>query len=167
MSKRKKPSKRRSPAPTGAHKAFLGAVGHTLFGKKLQPYTPSRVVAAQAMGLLYPNIGPGGAVQLKKTGLYPGELQDILIVLWLCLREKPEEIEKARMDPIAAYGVAEKWGAKAGIIGLCDPANERFTEALLIFQLIMTEIGESKTKPVETGSRRGSHGDEEEDNPND
>jgi hypothetical protein len=150
--------------PGGAAKAFLASGGHLLFGKKLEPYTPSRVVAAQAMGLLYPNIGQGGLSQMKKTGLYPGELKDMLIVLWLCGLRTDAAVDAARLDPETAYFAAEKWGAKAGIVGLCDHANEKFMEALVIFQMIMNEIGDSKTVPATSPrSSSGADGDEEED----
>jgi hypothetical protein len=149
----------------GAHKAFLEAGGHLFLGEKLQPYTPSRVVAAQAMGLLYPKIGDAGAAQFKNTGMYAGELKDMIIVLWLCRLGKDDQVSAARMDPIAAYGVAEKWAGKAG---LCDTGSDVFNEGLLTFMLIMNEIGESKTRPAgKAGSRRGGSDDEEEPDPND
>jgi hypothetical protein len=124
--------------------------------ERLQPYTPSRIVAAQAMGLLYPKIGNDGLAQLKKTGLYPGELKDIIIVLWLCRLKTKEQVADARLDPIAAYEDAEKW---AGKIGLCDMTSDAFGYGLLVFQNIMNEIGESKTTPVTNGpleARRSS-----------
>lgn len=163
---KKKIPKRRSNAPTGAHKAFIEAGGHVFLGEKLQPYTPSRIVAAQAMGLLYPKIGNEGLAQLKKTGLYPGELKDIIIVLWLCRLKTKELVSEALMDPLAAYAEAENWAGKKS---LCDMTSDAFGYALLTFQCIMNEIGESKTTPVVSGGSRraGGSDDEEEPDPND
>lgn len=148
---------------SGAHKAFLDSGGHLFIGERLQPYTPSRIVAAQAMGLIYPKIGTDGLAQLKKTGLYPGELKDIIIVLWLCRLKTKELVTQALMDPIEAYAEAEKW---AGRIGLCDMTSDTFAYGLVVYQMIMNEIGESKTTPV-VSSRRGGSSDEEEPDPND
>lgn len=164
----KKPAAKKKNAkpagPRGASKAFLESAAHSFLGEKLQPYTPSRIVAAQAMGLLYPNIGVEGMAQLKKTGLYPGELKDMIIVLWLCRLQKPEQVSDALMDPIAAYGAAEKWAGKAG---LCDMTGPVFQNGLLVFQMIMNEIGESKTVQAGSRSRPGENNDEDPDNPND
>jgi hypothetical protein len=154
---------RSTSQPKGAHSAFLESGGHLFMSERLQPYTPSRIVAAQAMGLLYPKIGNDGLAQLKKTGLYPGELKDIIIVLWLCRLKTKEQVADARLDPIAAYEDAEKW---AGKIGLCDMTSDAFGYGLLVFQNIMNEIGESKTTPV-VASRPGATSDEEEPDPND
>jgi hypothetical protein len=136
--------------------------GAHLFRKeKLQPYTPSRIVAAQAMGLLYPHIGKEGLAKLNRTGIYPGELRDMIIVLWLCRQEKDEKVQDALLDPGAAYGAAEKWAGKAG---LCDMTSAVFLEALPVFQTIMNEIGESQT--IRADIRAGAAlPDEEEDDP--
>lgn len=167
MKRKKAPARKPGSAPgvTGSHKAFLDGDGHLFMKERLQPYTPSRIVAAQAMGLLYPKIGNDGLAQLKKTGLYPGELKDIIIVLWLCRLKTKEQVAEARLDPIAAYEDAEKW---AGKIGLCDMTSDAFGYGLLVFQNIMNEIGESKTTPVTNArSRPGGGSDEEEPDPND
>lgn len=163
---RKAERKNKTQAPSGANKAFIESDGHLFLGERLQPYTASRIVAAQAMGLIYPKIGNDGLAQLKKTGLYPGELKDMIIVLWLCRLKEKEEVSAALMDPIAAYDAAEKW---AGEIGLCDMTSDVFAYGLLVFQNIMNEIGESRTTPI-ASSRRGGSGDEDDDeeadNPN-
>ena len=145
----------------GAEKAFLESAGHLFLGETLEPYTPSRVVAAQAMGLKYPNIGADGVAQLKKTGLYPGELRDIIIVLHLCRLREDADVLGAQLDPGPAYAAAEKW---AGQIGLCA-MGKTFREAVLIYEKILNEIEESKTvrtpapgAPVIT--------DDDEDGPN-
>jgi hypothetical protein len=162
----RKPGSIGASGVTGSHKAFLDGDGHLFMGERLQPYTPSRIVAAQAMGLLYPKIGNDGLAQLKKTGLYPGELKDIIIVLWLCRLKAKEQVIEARLDPIAAYEDAEKW---AGKIGLCDMTSDAFAYGLLVFQNIMNEIGASKTTPVTNARSRpgGAGDDEEEPDPND
>jgi hypothetical protein len=160
----RKPGRTAKSAEAGSNKAFLDSGGHLFMTERLQPYTPSRIVAAQAMGLLYPKIGTDGFAQLKKTGIYPGELKDIIIVLWLCRLKTKDEVTLARMDPIAAYEDAEKW---AGKIGLCDMASDVFAYGLLVFQNIMNEIGESKTTPTTSSRRAAAANDEEGPDPND
>jgi hypothetical protein len=160
-SRKKKPA--RQSASTAASKAFLESGAHLLLGEKLAPYTPSRIVAAQAMGLLYPQIGKEGMAQLKKTGIYPGELRDLIIVLWLCRLQKAAEVQDALIDPDVSYATAEKWAGKAG---LCDMTSRPFLEALSVFQTIMNEIGESQTARTDSRARAAENDDESPDDPN-
>jgi hypothetical protein len=159
--KKKKPASAR-PVRT-AEKAFVSSGAHLLLGEKLQPYTPSRIVAAQAMGLIFPQIGKEGMAQLKKIGTYPGELRDMIIVLWLCRLKKDEQVQDALLDPGAAYGAAEKWAGKAG---LCDMSSQVFLEALVVFQMIVNEIGESQTVRTDLRARAAESDDESPDDPN-
>jgi hypothetical protein len=160
MKKKKKPARK---AVKGAEKAFVESGAHLLLGEKLAPYTPSRIVAAQAMGLLYPQIGKEGMAQLKKTGIYPGELRDLIIVLWLCRLQKAAEVQDALIDPDVSYALAEKWAGKAG---LCDMTSKPFLEALAVFQTIMNEIGESQTARTDSRSGPVENDDESPDDPN-
>jgi hypothetical protein len=160
MKKKKKTPRK---AAKGVEKAFVESGAHLLLGEKLQPYTPSRIVAAQAMGLLYPQIGKMGMAQLKKTGIYPGELRDMIIVLWLCRLQKAAEVEDALIDPDVSYAMAEKWAGKAG---LCDMASKAFLEALVVFQTVINEIGESRTARTDSRDRAEEIDDESPDDPN-
>lgn len=162
MKKKTESRGQRTAQLSPAENAFLGSGAHLLGSEKLQPYSPSRIVAAQAMGLLYPQVGKEGMAQLKKTGIYPGELRDMIIVLWLCRQEKDEHVSDALADPGAAYAAAEKW---AGEAGLCDMTSDVFNEALFVFQSIMNAIGESKT--VRAAAEQTSAAEDEGDDPND
>jgi hypothetical protein len=159
----KKRSEVKGQKPEVAEKAFLESAGHKFLGETLAPYTPSRVVAAQAMGLKYPNIGKEGVAQLKKTGLYPGELRDVIIVLSLCRLIDPADVLDAQLDPAAAYAAAEKWAGETGLTSM----GKNFRDAVLIFEKILNEIDESRTvQKSEVGGQR-SDGEEEDDDPND
>jgi len=69
--------------PTTAAAAFLEVkAGHELFGIALQPWSASRVVAANSMGLVWP-LPPEAADQLRSNGLYAGSLRDTIILTWL------------------------------------------------------------------------------------
>ena len=68
---------------TPEESAFTGSDNHALGELELQPYTPSRIVAAQSLGLKYPLIPDEEREQFDKTGIYPGALRDTIIVLWL------------------------------------------------------------------------------------
>ena len=121
-----------------------------------EPYTPNRVVAAQAMGLHHPNnISPDGLEQFNRTGIYPGMLQDVLIVLWLCSLEKDTEIMRAMRSPDEAINKAIAWGADNGVT---DTKSEAWWKAYNRFIDIMTGISASAGVPELPDS-----GDDDED----
>jgi hypothetical protein len=149
------------PKASPVEKAFLESAGNKFLGETLQPYTPSRVVAAQAMGLKYPNIGKEGVAQLKKTGLYPGELRDVIIVIFLCRLVEKADVLDAQLDPVAAYEAAEKWAGESGVTSM----GQNFRDAVLIYEKILNEIDESKTvQKSEVGGQRSAEEDEEDPN---
>lgn len=85
-------------------KSFISEkAGYELFGKPLHAYSPSRKVAAQAMGMLYPYVGEAGAAQMELTGRYPGQVQDMVIVLWLCTLPDPRDIEREEKEKDHQY----------------------------------------------------------------
>ena len=120
--------------PTTADKAFAAPAN----------YTPNRVVAAQSMGLRYPNIGNDGIEQFNKTGIYPGALHDVLIVLWLCSLEKDVEIIRAMRSPDEAMGKAIAWGTDHGIT---NTKSEAWWNAYDRFIDIVTDIKASNGVP--------------------
>lgn len=156
--KKTKPTKQ--PPAISPDQAFVKSAAHLFAEMQLEPYTPSRVVAAQAMGLKYPRIGSEGLACYEKTGLYPGELRDIIIVLGVCRLPK-EEVLSAQLDPVAAYNLAEEW---ASGLGLTDMSSDIFKEAQRLFEALQNEIGASKTERKGTDSATGSASD---DDPND
>jgi hypothetical protein len=116
--------------------------GHELFDEELKPFSPSRKVAAQTMGMLYPLIGDSGAEQLEKMGTYPGMIKDIAIVLWLCTLEDSVDRRssdwtpsKALRKPDEALEVAIDWAAEKSII---DLSSEPAQKAMMVFMSVVT-----------------------------
>jgi len=138
------------PQEQGADKAFLDAKqGYELFGKPLANYSPSRKVAAQSMGLMYPYIGEARAAQFQETGMYPGLLQDALILLWLC--SLPDYVtpankwtpDTAARKPGPAVLEATRWGIEKNIINV---DGKEFQEAQQVFMAIVSGVEASKFK---------------------
>jgi hypothetical protein len=128
--------------PTPADKAFTDSANKFLGATELHPYSASRAVAAQALGLIYPNVGTESLEQFHKTGMYPGAVQDVLIVLWLCSIPDKEVIAAMR-KPDESLAKAIEWGATLKI----TLAGEEWWQAYQQFMNIMTEISESDGAP--------------------
>ncbi len=151
-----KTATRRKRKPADA--AFTQSDNHALGDLKLQPWTASRVVAAQSMGMLYPNIGAQAAAQFRRTGVYQGALKDTIIVLWLCSEKDRDVIRSAERDPDGALEQAETWAEKRGITKLNSPA---FWAAYTKFMAIVTEEQESIAVPENSAVE-----DEDDHDPN-
>ena len=104
---------------------------------KLQPYSPFRMIAAQAMGIQYGFLDDAAREQFKKTRLYPGMLRDVINHVWLRWLTDDFEIDRAARSPIGAARKAAEWAAKRGITDTSDPA---FWEAWGIFIDAMAAI---------------------------
>jgi hypothetical protein len=128
--------------PTPADTAFTNSANHFLGATELCPYSASRAVAAQALGLKYPNVGTEALEQFHKTGTYPGALQDVLIVLWLCSIPDKEVIHAMRR-PDESLNKAIAWGEQLKI----TKNGEEWWAAYQQFIDIMTEINESDGTP--------------------
>lgn len=124
--------------------AFIQSENHQFNGAELQPWTPSRLVAAQSIGLRYPNISDEDREQFRQTGIYPGALKDIAIVLWICTLVKPEEIRRAGRQPDDSYEQAVKWADGLGITNL---KSECFWKAYDRFIKIVSEERVSISHP--------------------
>jgi hypothetical protein len=142
--------------PDEPEKAFVNSDAHAFNGTELQPYTPSRIVAAQAMGLRYPNIGEEALEQFNRTGVYPGALQDTLIVLWLCTLAEPHkdgpgaaQVRRAMRRPDESIEKAIAWGADHGVT---DQRSENFRNAYDEFAAIVVEVKNSRAVPKESES---------------
>jgi hypothetical protein len=143
---------------TAADKAFSQSASHSLFADiALQPYTPARVVAAQAIGMRYPNIGGDALETFNKTGIYPGALQDVLIVLWLCSLSDDKDVTRAMRSTDEALGKAITWGAS---VGITDTKTESWWAAYYKFIDIMTDINAS------TGDPQIESQEDEDESPN-
>jgi hypothetical protein len=124
-----------------------------LFGEPLRKYSPSRKVAAQSMGCLWPLIGEEGADQMSKTGMYPGLLKDMAIVLWLCSQKDASELTKddiragawtpsrALDKPKEALAAALQWAEDNEVTEI---SGSRFAEGLGIFMGFATAIEASR-----------------------
>lgn len=133
--------KKQSKQPP-AEKAFLRSDKHVLDGVRLNPWTPSRVIAAQGMGMLYPSLGKEDWDQFERTKRYTGALKDTIIVLWLCMIDD-EAVDNADSAPKEAYKTAKQWAAGLGIHKI--ESNE-FWQAYAKFSEIVTEVASSATK---------------------
>jgi len=145
--------------------AFVGSkAGFELFGTPLKPYSPSRKVAAQSMGMLYPYIGEDAAAQFASTGVYPGALKDCIILLWLCSIEDAKDQTKdnirsgawnpsrALHKPHEALETAMAW---AGELEICNIGGTRFGEAFKVFIEIATAVEASKFSIAVEGATQG------------
>jgi hypothetical protein len=149
--------------PDEPEKAFVNSDAHSFNGTELQPYTPSRIVAAQAMGLRYPNIGEEALEQFNRTGIYPSALLDTLIVLWLCTLDEPHpngpgaaQVRRAMRRPDESIEKAIAWGADHGIT---DQRSENFRQAYDEFAAIVVEVQNSRSLPTEEhGAASGPEG---------
>jgi len=111
--------------------------GEELLGKELHPYSPSRKIAAQSMGMKYPFTGPTG-----EYGEYPGMVVDAFIVCWL--RTLPDNTDgedwtprKAMRSPGKAFDAAEEWATKNNFTSITNPT-------IRIFVQTMNAIGEAE-----------------------
>lgn len=133
-----------------SEQAFVEAhAGYTFHGLPLGPYAPAVRVAAQAMGMIYPFVPEEGAAQHTATGMYPGQLWDIICLLWLltlkCSLDLTLEEVKAKVwTPMRAFSHAQEarevalaWAAQ---IGMVDTTTPIFAEALQVFMAIVQGV---------------------------
>jgi hypothetical protein len=160
------PPSRKSPRPEGrpspeeetygpddpAEAAFTQSDSHALGDLDLQPYTPDRAWAAQAMGLRYGFVDDAGVEFFKEHRIYPGALRDVAIVLWLCSITDEVEIDKASRNPIAAARKAATWSHEHKLGNVRHP---EFWSAYAVFMKIMAEVDASVSVPDTTGNESG------------
>lgn len=139
--------------------------GFELFGEPLRPYSASRKVAAQSMGTLYPMIGEEGAAQFARTSAYPGMLNDIMCVLWLCSLPDPhqlslDEVRSGAWTPTLAFrkpheaaSAALEWAEKKGMV---DMMGEPFAEAAKTFMSIVSPVEDAKFQVQTNGPKGGA-----------
>jgi hypothetical protein len=139
---------------SAVEQAFERSDKHSLGDLPLQPWTADRVIAAQSMGMIWPNVGKEGFDQYDRTKTYPGALRDAIIVLWLCTLSD-EQVEEADRAPNGALIRAKKWAAERGIPKINSDA---YDAAFGKFIDIVSEVKQSATTPAET--------EEEDDDPN-
>lgn len=131
-----------SPAlPATAEEAYLQAkAGNALFGQELQAWSPSRIIAANAMGLVWP-LPETAMDQLANHGVYSGALRDTIILCWLrTLRNASEQdkdsvlrgdwtVQKALRAPHDAFEAATAWAHAHGMVAFSDDPESPFGKA--------------------------------------
>lgn len=131
-----------------AEKIFTETMnGFTLFGEELAPYTAQRKVAAQSMGMLYPFVGEAGQKAIEESGIYPGAVKDMAIILWLCSvpilgKEKDDWTpSRATRNPSKALDAALKFAEEKEFV---EPAQKPFFEAYQVFMAIVSGVSASE-----------------------
>lgn len=140
--------------------AFLQSqAGHELFGEVLRPYSGSRIVAAQSMGLKYPNLTEAEIESVKKKGVYPGSLLDIVVLTWVCTLPDSGEgwtPNKALRRPESATEAAMEWAEGKGILNTASPQH---LEAFNCFSQIVGAVAASEFKVEVDGAGGGGADD--------
>jgi hypothetical protein len=131
--------------------AFTQSDGHHLNGLTLQPYTPERMWAADAMGIRYGKLSAVAAKQYTRTGTYPGMEGDVGIVIWLCSLTEDEEVRAARRDPEGAETEAVLFAQEHKIV---SRKQSSYWDAYNIFQKIMNEIHVAYGEPAKEGEQK-------------
>lgn len=140
-----------------AEQAFTQSDVHALGEMDLQPYTPDRAWAAQAMGLRYGFVDDAGVEFFKEHRIYPGALRDVAIILWLCSLTDEIEIDKASRNPIAAARKAATWAHERK---LDTTKADEFWKAYAVFMRIMAEVDGSVSvpEPSDNGTKPNPNG---------
>lgn len=125
-------------------RAFTDSGLHQFNGFALEPWTPARIMAAQAMGLHYGSIDEAGRARFKADKVYPGAQSDTAIVLWLCSLKTQAEVDAARRAPASAM---DKVYAFAEQHHLTDTGDENFWKGFIVFLDIMNEVATSRVIP--------------------
>jgi len=145
--------------------AFVESESHRFNGEELQPYSPARMWAADAMNLHYGRIDDAGMKMFYKERIYPGAVSDVGIVMWLCTLKDEERIDKARRDPMTASIEAAKWAQDHGI---ATSRSKKFWPAYATFLRIMQELqvstGEAEKK-TETEANQTPPSSDQADGP--
>lgn len=125
-------------------KAFTDSGLHQFNGFDLQPWTLSRKVAAQAMGMFIGNVDEAGRSRFATDKVYPGALRDVIVMLWLCTLKTESEVDAAARGPTLAIQKAYVWAAQHGLDGI---DKESFWKAYAIFWDIRREVAQSEVIP--------------------
>jgi hypothetical protein len=134
----------KDPEQVTVETAFLESHNHEFDGVKLQPYSPMRIVAAQAMGLHHGRVDLAGMEQFERVSIYPGAVRDVCIILWLCSIEDELQIDQAARAPVHAAKLAVEWGSAHGLI---DDTTDAFADAFALMFKLKKEIKQSQGAP--------------------
>lgn len=125
-------------------KAFTDSGLYEFNGFALQPWSPARIMAAQAMGMHYGSIDEAGRSRFVTDKIYPGAQADVAMVLWLCTLKTQAEVDAARRAPIPAM---DKVYAFAEEHHLADTGDENFWKGFIVFLGIMNDVAASRVTP--------------------
>jgi hypothetical protein len=136
------------------NRAFVASGEKKLGDLVLQPYTPSRVFAAQNMGLRYGYVDSVGLDRFRESYLYPGAQRDVAIVMWLCGKANKDEIYAAGVNGRQAMEKAEQFAEEQKLL---DVTTEEFKAAYEMFFDIIGEVRASQfsTEKKTTSSDQG------------
>ncbi len=118
-------------------KVFIESEGHAVNGLKLQPYTPERMWAADAIGLRYGRLTSEQTEQFTEDGTYPGMAGDVAVVMWVCSLEKREDVLSARRNPTVAMKKIVEFAKQKNMV---SPKQSQWWDAYKVFLEIMSEI---------------------------
>lgn len=127
--------------------AFVSSDRHALNGIKLEPWTHDRSIAAQSLGLIYPNLSKEDWASVKRGGIYPGAVRDVMLTLWLCTIRKQDVIATEILGVENAMVESAKFGAKHGIHLV---KSQPFWDALSVCMGMWNEVNQSVTIPAKT-----------------
>lgn len=139
-----------------AKDAFVSSERHALAGVKLEPWTIERSIAAQSLGLIYPNLSKEDWASVKRGGIYPGAVRDVMLTIWICTIKKDEVISTELLGIKNAMEESAKFGAKHGIH---QAKSEGFWSALTLCMEMWNEVNQSVTIP-EKADETGGDDDE-------
>jgi len=151
---------------THADEAFeQAAIGYEFQGKPLFAFSGSREVAAQRMGMRAPGLSEEDIETLRSGHFYKGQLQDVIILMWLCSTKNASEltadevkakawtVQRARNNPEQAYEAAEKWAASCGLTSMTGDA---FAEASMTMFAMFRNISAAEFRlEIEGGNQTG------------
>lgn len=133
--------------------AFVTSDRHSFNGIKLEPWTHDRSIAAQSLGLIYPNLSKEDWASVKRGGIYPRAVRDVMLTLWLCTIRKQDVIATEILGVENAMTESGKFGAKHGIHQV---KSEPFWDALSICMAMWNEVNQSVTIPAKTETENQS-----------
>ncbi len=143
----------KDPEQVTVDSAFLESNNHEFDDVKLEPYSPMRIVAAQAMGMHHGRVDPAGMEQFERVSIYPGAVRDVCIVLWLCSIKDELQIDQAARAPVHAAKLAVEWGTAHGLI---DDTTDKFSDAFALMFKLMKEIKTSQSVPQQKKIQEGN-----------
>lgn len=112
----------------------------------LEPFSPDRQIAAQAMGMEFLNMSDEAREEFQAKGTYNGIFRDAVFAVWLCTQSLPN-VAKWAGTAATARGVAMQWANKNNV----TLGSAAHAELIDLFGAFIDEIMASTTVPDESG----------------